>query len=142
MSFVRGRIDVCINLSKTGCYFMQTGRCSLDVVSDFYISSPLHMAPGDLLYCPRLYSAMKNNERMKPLAVIPCECGHAEVVSGQQRACIASKKMMEIAIRPAGRKIKETCPACKGQITFEQNSTGTLRTVPLRVCVEDEDEDE
>jgi hypothetical protein len=73
---------------------------------------------------------------MKPLSITPCECGHAEIVTGHQRACIASRKGLQLAIRPAGNKLKSNCPICEGQIMFDKNS-GTNRFVRLKVCAHD-----
>lgn len=137
MSIVKGRIEANITLSKSTCYFMLTGKCSLDVVTDYYIAISTRTAANDLLYCPRLYRAMCNRERLKPIAVTPCECGHAEVVSGHQRACIASRKQLELAIQPAGQDLKDSCPHCGGQITFDENY-GNNRIISLRVYADDE----
>lgn len=138
MSVVKGKIEASITLSRSTCYFMRTGKCSLDVVTDYYVATSTRTAASDLLYCPRLHRAMRNRERMKPIAVTPCECGHAEVVSGHQRACIASRKDIELAIQPAGPETKTACPVCGGQITFEEN-TGSNRIVTLRVRVQEDD---
>ena len=138
MSIIKGTVEVTLNLSKSTCYFLRTGKCSLSVVRDFAMSAPGKISKNDLLYCPRLYRAMCNRERMKPITVTPCECGHAEVVSGHQRACIASQKNLELSIQPAGPEYKADCPLCSGQITFEENS-GSNRIVALRVRVEDEE---
>ncbi|HJD24455.1 MAG TPA: hypothetical protein H9694_10000 [Firmicutes bacterium] len=137
MSVVKGKIEASITLSRSTCYFMRTGKCSLNIVTDYYVATSTRTAASDLLYCPRLYRAMRNRERMKPITVTPCECGHAEVVSGHQRACIASQKNLELIIQPAGPEIKADCPICGGQITFEENS-GSNRIISLRVRVEDD----
>lgn len=138
MSVVKGRIEASITLSRSTCYFMRTGKCSLDIVTDYYIATSTRTAANDLLYCPRLYRAMCNRERMKPIAITPCECGHAEVISGHQRACIASRKNLELTIQPAGPEVKAACPICTGQITFEENSGGS-RLVTLRVRAENDE---
>lgn len=131
MPVVKGKIEVNISLNKTSCYMMQHGRCSLDIVQSMYISPTLRLAPNDLLYCPRLCNILRSREGLKPLVVMPCECGHAEVVTSQQRACVASKKRFEQEIALLGDESRETCRLCKGQLTFEQ--TGGNRNIVLRV---------
>ena len=133
---VKGKIEAVVTLSPSTCYYMQTGKCSLNVVTDYYISTSTRCAANDLLYCPRLLRAMRNRERLKPITVTPCECGHAEVVSGHQRACIASQKALELAIQPAKAKPKSDCTVCAGQLTFEKNSGGH-RLVKLKIRMKD-----
>ena len=60
MSIVKGTIEANITLSKSTCYYMKTGKCSLNLVSDYYISAQTKTAANDLLYCPRLFRAMSN----------------------------------------------------------------------------------
>lgn len=134
MSIVRGTVEVTINLSKSTCYFMRTGKCSLNVVSDFSLSAGAKVAPNDLLYCPRLYQAMKNKEKMKPITITPCECGHGQVVTGQQRACIAGQKKLELSMCAASDNIDEACNVCGGQMTFDEN-IGGQRIVTVRALV-------
>ena len=81
MGAVKGMLEVTLSLNKSTCYFMKTGKCSLNVVADYAVSGFTKTAPNDLLYCPRLYRAMRSGERMKPILIIPCECGHAVVLS-------------------------------------------------------------
>lgn len=137
MTVVKGTLETTISLSKSTCYFLRTGKCSLSVVSDYFIASSVKTSPNDLLYCPRLYRAMRRREKMKPITVIPCECGHAEVVAGHQRACIASQKNLELPMRAAGGdqlESKAACLVCGGQMTFEKN-TGGNRIVTVRAVV-------
>ena len=134
MSVVKGTIEANITLSKSTCYYMNTGRCSLQIVSDFSVSPQCKTAANELLYCPRMYRAMLNRERMKPILITPCECGHAEVVSGHQRACIASRKGLSLAVEAAGEECKEACRVCDGQVTFEEN-TGGERIVSFRAII-------
>ena len=135
MSMFRGKLEVTITLQKTGCYFLRTGKCSLNVVTDYYVSPSAKTSPGDLLYCPRLYRAMRNRERMKPITVLPCRCGHAQVVSGQQRACIASQKNLDIAVRAAGDEEMETCKICAAPSAAGENSGGD-RIVTIRALID------
>lgn len=135
MSVVKGTIEANISLSKATCYCMKTGKCSLHIVTDYYISTNTKTAANDLLYCPRLYRAMLNKERMKPIAITPCECGHAEVVSGHQRACIAHQMGLTLAVRAASDDVKEGCRVCDGQLTFDEN-TGGERIVSFRAMIQ------
>ena len=134
MSCVRGTLEANINLSKATCYFLRTGQCSLHIIGDFYISPTTKTSANDLLYCPRLYRAMCRKERMKPISIVPCECGHAEVISGHQRACIASQKNLQLSMRPTGDKAKTACQVCGGQVTFDGESGGN-RIVTLKALV-------
>ena len=63
MSIIKGTVEVTLNLSKSTCYFLRTGKCSLSVVRDFAMSAPGKISKNDLLYCPRLYQSMKNPKR-------------------------------------------------------------------------------
>ena len=134
MSIVKGTIEANITLSKSTCYYMKTGKCSLNLVSDYYISAQTKTAANDLLYCPRLFRAMSNRERMKPILITPCECGHAEVVSGHQRACIASRQGLSLAVKAAKDNTKEACRVCDGQVTFEEN-VGGERIISFRAII-------
>ncbi len=134
MSIVKGTIEANITLSKSTCYYMKTGKCSLNLVSDYYISAQTKTAANDLLYCPRLFRAMSNRERMKPILITPCECGHAEVVSAHQRACIASRKGLSLAVKAANDDTKEACRVCDGQVTFEEN-VGGERIISFRAII-------
>lgn len=142
MGVVKGNLEVAIKLSKATCYFMRTGKCSLSLVNDYYVATSTKTAANDLLYCPRLYRAMCNRERGKAIAITPCECGHAEVVSGHQRACIASQKRLPLAVRAAEEESKPSCPICDGQLTFEEQNTGGARIVTIRAVIDTGEEEE
>ena len=58
MPKIKGKVPVAVTLNKQNCYRLRTGRCSLDVVGDFELASPVKLAPSDLLFCPRLLSQM------------------------------------------------------------------------------------
>lgn len=139
MGVIKGQLETTISLNKSTCYFLRTGKCSLNIISDYYVASSTRAAPSDLLYCPRLFRAMCNRERAKPVTIVPCECGHVEVVSGQQRACIASQKQIEIAVEIANNSnTRECCKVCGGQITFEENSGGD-RIVTINAVAKQKD---
>ena len=133
MSIIKGTVEVTLNLSKSTCYFLRTGKCSLSVVRDFAMSAPGKISKNDLLYCPRLYQSMKNR-KSKPVTIVPCQCGHGQVVTGQQRACIASQKGLQLSMRPAGEEVKAACQVCGGQVTFDGESGGN-RIVTLKALV-------
>ncbi len=142
MSAPKGTVDVTINLTKSTCYFLKTGKCSLNVVEDFTCSSG-KIATNDLLYCPKLYKAMRSKkEQMRPVSVALCECGHGEVISGHQRACIASQRGIPLPIRAADDKVRPACSICGGQMTFDTDiSDSGARIVTLNaVAVLDDEE--
>ncbi len=141
MSAPKGTVDVTINLNKNTCYFLKTGKCSLNVVDDFTCSSG-KIATNDLLYCPKLYKAMKSKkDQMRPVSVALCECGHGEVLSGHQRACIASQRGIPLQIRAADGDVRPACPICGGQITFDTgiNDSGARIVTLNAVAVLDEE---
>ncbi len=144
MSAPKGTVDVTINLTKNTCYFLKTGKCSLNVVEDFVCSSG-KIATNDLLYCPKLYKAMRSKkDTMRPVSVALCECGHGEVISGHQRACIASQRGVPLPIRAVDDNVRPACSICGGQMTFETNPNDSgARIVTLNaVAVLDEEETE
>lgn len=125
MPTIRGKLETTISLHKSTCYFLKTGRCSLNVVTDYYVTPALPSSPSDLLYCPRLYRAMQNREKLKPITVVPCACGHVQVTAGQQRACIAARKGLELVMRAESDEMQEACKICgDGQLTLEEASGG------------------
>ncbi len=139
MSASKAKIDLTIKLNKNTCYFMKTGKCSLNVVDSFSISSSVKVATNDLLYCPKLYKAMcTKKEQMRPITVALCECDHGEVLSGHQRACIASQRSLPLPVRASAEDIRPTCSVCGGQITFDKvaNDSGarivTVNAVAIR----------
>ena len=83
---IKGILETTIQLGKSSCYFMKSGKCSLSVVGDFYISPTVRLAATDLLYCLRLYQQLTGKEKGKAINIGPWEGGHAEDVSGPQRA--------------------------------------------------------
>lgn len=137
MGIVKGKVQAAITLSSSTCYYMLTGQCSLDIVTDYYLSPSVRTSANELLYCPRLYRAMCSRERMKPITVTPCDCGHAEVISGHQRACIASQKNLELMVQPTGKKVKASCPVCSGQITFDESQSNN-RLVSLNIHIHED----
>lgn len=137
MSEIRGKIEASVSLSSSTCYFMRTGKCSLNIISNFFIAPSTHTAANDLLYCPRLFRAMYQHKKMKPIGITPCDCGHAEVISGHQRACIAGQKHFELMVKPVGKKPKENCPVCGNQVLSDQEGHCN-RIVNLNICIIDE----
>lgn len=141
MSVIRGNMEATITLSKSTCYFMKTGKCSLGIIGDNFLSPSGRLAANDLLYCPRLYRAMCTKEQDKPITIVPCECGHAEVVSGHQRACIAGRMRMPLLVRAApDKEDRPSCSVCDGQVTFETQNNGGIRIVTVKAVIETEEE--
>ncbi len=143
MSVIRGNMEATITLSKATCYFMKTGKCSLSIIGDNYVSPAGKLAANDLLYCPRLYRAMQNKEQDKPITILPCECGHAEVVTGHQRACIAARTRTPLPVCAVpDQEPRAFCSVCDGQITFESKNTGGIRIVTVKAVIEAPETDE
>lgn len=141
MSVIRGNMEATITLSKSTCYFMKTGKCSLSIIGDNYVSPGGRVASNDLLYCPRLYRAMCTKEQNKAITIVPCGCGHAEVVSGHQRACIAGRTKLPLAVRAAPeQEDRPFCSVCDGQVTFETQNTGGIRIVTVKAVIQTEEE--
>ncbi len=139
MGTIKGKLEAAFTLNKNTCYFMRTGKCSLNLVDNYYVSSNVKTAPGDLLYCPRLYRAMCQREKNRAILINPCECGHVEVLSGAQRACIASQKRLLLTVHTADESAenpKELCQVCDGQLSFEEKNTGGARIVTIRARIE------
>ncbi len=134
MGMIRGKVETIISLNKSTCYFMKTGKCSLNVVKDFSASDAITAAPDELLYCPRLLQHMQNSEKPAEVSVIPCDCGHAEVVSGHQRACIAEQRGLELEFVSAEKDQKPACSLCEGQLSFDENAG--LRIVTVRAVID------
>ena len=140
MSIIRGNMEATITLSKSTCYFMKTGKCSLHIIGDNYMSPTGKISANDLMYCPRLYRSMAHKPQEKPILIYPCECGHAEVVSGHQRACIAARTGLPLSVQAVPeRDEKAACSLCDGQITFESKNTGGIRIVTVKAVIETED---
>lgn len=121
MHRIKGKVPVAVILDKHTCYRLRTGRCSLDIVGDFELAAPVKTGAADLLYCPRIYRAMRDRERERRLSVTPCACGHAELALSPQKACIAARCELEVLLQPAECEPKELCFACGRQLTFDED---------------------
>ena len=140
MRVIKGKLEATISLNKSTCYFLKTGQCSLGVVADFYLSPGTRLLPSDLLYCPSLRRAMEGRGRLEPVPIFPCECGHAEVVSGQQRACIASQMGLELAICAAGDEVRDACKICGTDSVPGEENAGGDRIVTIKALIYQDDE--
>ena len=142
MAEERGMIEATILLNKDTCYFMKSGRCSLDMVDGFSMIAAVKSNPSDLLYCPRLYKAMQSARKGKKERTVKCtacECGHAEITSGAQKACIASQKNLTIYLDIDKEKCLDLCAICGRQMTFEEESAmnqGGARIVSIHAAVD------
>lgn len=145
MSVSKAKIDLTIKLNKNTCYFMKTGKCSLNLVDAFSVSASAKVATNDLLYCPKLYKTMcTKKEQMRPITVALCECDHGEVLSGHQRACIASQRPVPLPVRASSSEIRPTCSVCGGQMTFDTvtNDSGARIVTVNAVAVRGESTDD
>ena len=140
MRVIKGKLEATISLNKSTCYFLKTGQCSLGVAADFYLSPGTRLQPSDLLYCPSLRRAMEGRGRLEPVPIFPCECGHAEVVSGQQRACIASQTGLELAICAAGDEGRDACKICGTDSAPGEENAGGDRIVTIKALIYQDDE--
>lgn len=139
MRVMKGKLEATISLNKSTCYFLKTGQCSLGVAVDFHLSPNTRLQPADLLYCPSLRRAMERRERLDPVSIYPCECGHAEVVSGQQRACIASQTGQELPICAAGDEVRKTCKICGAAPAPGEENAGGDRIVTIKALIYPDD---
>ena len=131
------KVELTVSLSKSTCYFMKTGKCSLNVIS--HLSAPsAKPAPSDLLYCPKLLRSMSDKEKAKPVTVTLCECGHGQVITGHQRVCIAGQKNLPVEVRATDDEVLKACPVCGGQITMDQNFGGQ-RLVSVHAVIKTDD---
>ena len=138
MSAVKGMLEATVLLQKSTCYYMKTGRCSLDLVSDLSMATAVKSAPNDLLYCPRILNALKTKGRDRTVKVVSCRCGHAEVVGAPQRACVAHRTGLQVAVEVDSEKCFDLCPVCGRQMTFDEEEamrTGGTRIVALNAVV-------
>lgn len=144
MSDTRGKVEATVLFDKDTCFFMRNGRCSLDLVDDVSISSAVKIAPNEALYCPRLLKSLRTQKRAKTVKIVPCRCGHVEVVSSQQLACIASHEGTRVTLVTDGEEMRDLCPICGRQITFDEEEAirnGGMRILTLRVSVPGEKDD-
>ena len=135
MPSVTGLVELTVTLNKSTCCFLRTGKCSLHRVQDYFLSPVLRTSQADTLYCPRLHRAMTGREPVKPITITPCGCGHAEVVSGKQRACIAAQQRLTVPIRRSKQPEKALCAVCDGQLTFD-SKPGAPRIITVRAQIE------
>ena len=138
MDDVKGTLEATVLLKKSACYYMKTGRCSLDIVSDLSMAPSIKSAPDDLLYCPRILHALKTRGRDRTVKVVSCRCGHAEVVAGHQRACVANRTGLQVTVEVDGDKCLDLCQVCGRQMTFDEEEAiknGGARIVGLKAVV-------
>ena len=138
MSSVKGTLEATVLLKKTTCYYMKTGRCSLDLVGDLSMAPSVKSAPDDLLFCPRIYQSLKARGRDRAVKVVSCRCGHAAVTAGHQRACVANRTGLQVTVEVDGEKCYDLCPVCGRQMTFDEEEAmknGGTRIVSLKAVV-------
>lgn len=141
MKKIKGKVPAAILLDRKNCYFLRTGRCSLDLVDAFGLNASVKVSPNELLFCPRLAEAMRRDKaHERTVAVTPCACGHAEVSVMPQKVCIASKLNMELSLVSTEKEPKALCVACGRQMTFdeEQPDHEGARLIDLRAIAQTE----
>ncbi len=134
MKTVKGTVEVTVQLTKANCYYMNKGVCSLSLIEDFSFSPAERLAQNDLFYCPRLYKQMLSREKGHSVPVIPCNCGHVQIMSGHQRACIAGRRNLILPVKVDENKSeKNFCPVCGGQTTLHGKEDAGKRILSLTV---------
>ena len=134
MDTVKGTIEATIRLTKANCYYMTHGVCSLSLIEDHFISSADRLTQSDLLYCPKLYKLMCGKDKDKAVPATPCDCGHVEILTQPQRACIAERKglVLSLAIKD-DQKERALCSVCGGQTTLHGKEDTGKRILSLKV---------
>ncbi len=134
MDTVKGTIEATIQLTKANCYYMNHGVCSLSLIEDFYISGTERLPQNDVLYCPRLYKQMLGKEKDKAIPAVPCNCGHVQILSSHQRACIAERKDLVLPLKIEDDKEERAfCSVCGGQTTLHTKEATGKRILSLTV---------
>ena len=77
---------------------------------------------------------------MNPCRFSPANAEHAEVVSGQQRACIASQTGLELAICAAGDEVRDACKICGTDSAPGEENAGGDRIVTIKALIYQDDE--
>ena len=134
MNSVKGTVETTIQLTKSNCYYMTHGVCSLSVVDDYYLSPTEKIAQNDLFYCPRLYKQMLDRDKDKAISAIPCDCGHVQILGNHQRACIAERKglVLSLEINDA-KKERALCDVCGGQTLLHDKEETGKRILSVKV---------
>ena len=134
MDAVKGTVEATIQLTKSNCYYMTHGVCSLTLVDDYFISHEERLAQNDLLYCPRVYAQMKTRVKDRPASAVPCDCGHVQILSHPQRACIAERKGLILSLKVDDNKEERAaCSVCSGQTSLTQSDATGNRILSLTV---------
>ena len=133
MDAVKGTVEATIQLTKANCYYMTHGVCSLNLIDDFFISTNDRMAQNDLFYCPRLYKRMASGKD-RPVAAVPCDCGHVQMLGGHQRACIAERKGLVLPVKiEDDKEARALCGVCGGQTTIHAKEDAGKRILSITV---------
>lgn len=134
MDTVKGSIEATIQLTKANCYYMSHGVCSLSVIEDHFISPTERLAQNDLFYCPRVYALMLSRDKEKAIPATPCDCGHVQILSNPQRACIAERKDLMLSLEiDDNKKERALCDVCGGQTTLHDKEEAGKRILSLKV---------
>lgn len=134
MDAVKGTVEATIQLTKSNCYYMNHGVCSLNLIDDYFMSVHERMPQNDLMYCPRLYKQMTAKGKDRPVPAIPCDCGHVQILSGHQRACIAERKDLVLSVKiEDDKEARALCGVCGGQTTMHAKEATGKRILSLTV---------
>lgn len=134
MDTVKGTIEATIQLTKANCYYMNHGVCSLSLIDDLFISNTEKLAQNDLMYCPRLYKLMCGKEKDKAIPALPCNCGHVQILSGHQRACIAERRDLVLSLKvDDDKEPRALCSVCGGQTSLHGKEATGKRILSLTV---------
>ncbi|MBQ3093894.1 MAG: hypothetical protein IJC52_01870 [Clostridia bacterium] len=134
MDAVKGTVEATIQLTKANCYYMTHGVCSLSIIDDFSFSAVERLPQNDLLYCPRLYKHMQSKDKDRAIPAIPCDCGHVQILSGHQRACIAERKGLLLSLKvDDDKEARPLCAVCGGQTTLHSKEAAGKRILSLTV---------
>ena len=134
MDVVKGTVEATIQLTKANCYYMSHGVCSLSLVEQFFVSQNERLSQNDLFYCPRLYAQMQAGAKVRPVSAEPCDCGHVQILSHPQRACIAERKDLVLSLKVDDSKEgRPLCGVCGGQTTLQPADDTGKRILTLKV---------
>lgn len=134
MDSVKGTVEATIQLTKANCYYMNHGVCSLSLIDDLYISHTDKLAQNDLMYCPRLYKLMQTKEKDKAVSATPCNCGHVQILSQHQRACIAERRGLVLSLKVDDKQEpRALCAVCGGQTSLHGKEATGKRILSLTV---------
>ncbi len=130
-------VEAVIQLTKENCYYMCHGVCSLNVVQGVFVQPVDPVPPNHLLFCPLLSEQMAGGQNERVVPVAQCACGHIQVLGRHQRACVAERKGIPLAVEWKDKQAR--CRVC-GDRGGDRNPVGT-RVLPLETVSGDSSEE-